>query len=99
MGGFFGVHLDGEILGFIYGELDQPIKVEDVRIYNSVLFQGSKVYDRLSGLAPTRSDDDLTCPYCNGSGIVEDYPGLESRLVCFCGGLGWIPPTGSHPAK
>ena len=92
MGGFFGIRLDAEVVGFIYDNLDSPIKIEDRRIFNSILYQGSKIYPELMPLVPVRPNDAITCPSCHGTGVISGLPDkLKDKVVCFCGGLGWIP--------
>ena len=61
---------------------------------NLVLFQGAKKYPELSELVPSRPPDAEDCSHCNGTGIepMNEKPGLdEERIVCYCGGLGWLP--------
>ena len=84
---------DGEIIVF---ELDNPHKFEtekNPRIINTVLFQGIKKYPELIELMPIRSADDVECSHCNGTGIelLAEKLNLTDSIVCWCGGLGWIP--------
>jgi len=99
-GGFWAIRPDGEIIL----QYEEEIKTEeerDSRIRNLVLFQGSKTYPELLALIPSRTDGDLECPYCLGKGIpkeIEEYNRSQTseeqkikNLVCYCGGLGWLP--------
>lgn len=51
------------------------------------LAQGAIKYPELAPLLPTRPSEALTCKQCGGSGALAD-----TRLVCECGGLGWLLP-------
>jgi hypothetical protein len=43
-----------------------------------------------------RANRAATCPTCAGSGKVPGLPAdLRSRIVCRCGGLGWVPVSSS----
>jgi hypothetical protein len=97
MGGCLAIRTDGEIVSFVW-EKEGTVKVEnDLRVRNVALFQGSKKYPELEALMPSRAEKDRTCPDCKGTGVppVALSPGLEG-IVCYCGGVGWIPEgTGS----
>jgi hypothetical protein len=93
MGGCYALRSNGEVVSFSW---DDPYNVEvenDARIRNSALFQGSQKYPELSELVPPRPQDARDCSYCKGTGIVQglppDFP--MERIVCYCGGLGWVP--------
>ena len=46
-------------------------------------------------LRQRRAEDARTCESCKGRGVMYDLPAhLRHRVVCQCGGLGWVP--GSH---
>jgi hypothetical protein len=91
MGGVFAIRANGEIVSISWDE-EQVVVVEDERVRNVVLFQGSRRYPRLVGLAPIKTQNSHVCPYCHGSGTdpVSANLGLDN-IVCYCGGLGWIP--------
>ena len=60
------------------------------------LCQGAKKYSELAPLIPNRPPEALDCDSCKGTGRIEGLP----RVVCNCGGLGWILPgeqQGPHP--
>ena len=102
--GGWAISSDGEVISFLYEE-PFDLKVEDdTRICNMVLFQGSKKYPELRSLVPERPSNAVECPHCKGAGTpgeIREYAkekGKESLLdvmVCYCGGLGWLP-EGSH---
>ncbi len=93
MGGCYSIRSNGEIISFPWDD-DQDLRLEnDARIRNIALCQGSKKYPELSALIPPRSPEVKTCSYCNGTGIAPMSVELQlDNLVCYCGGLGWIPP-------
>ena len=84
---------NGEIIVF---DLDNPLNFEietNPRIINTILFQGIKKYPELKELMPIRSKTDLDCSRCNGTGIepLAKKVNLNESIICWCGGLGWIP--------
>lgn len=83
----------GKIIVF---ELDNSNSFEVVtnpRIINTVLFQGIKKYPELKALMPIRSAKDIDCSSCSGTGIepLAKKLNLTENIICWCGGLGWIP--------
>jgi hypothetical protein len=93
MGGCFAIRSDGEVISFLWDN-DRDIKQENnARIRNIALFQGSKKYPELSALIPPRPPEATTCHHCNGTGIEPMSVKLQlDNIVCYCGGLGWLPP-------
>lgn len=92
MGGCFAIRANGEIISFLWDY--QDVRQEtDARIRNIALFQGSKKYPELKALIPPRSPESKDCSYCNGTGIEPMSAKLHlDNIVCYCGGLGWLPP-------
>jgi hypothetical protein len=89
--GWYGINLDGDIVS-TNGEM--PLKLEkenDSVLINVALYQATKKHPELSSLMPIRGKDDLTCHYCNGTG--EHPLAKQIDILCYCGGLGWIPQT------
>jgi len=85
---------NGDIISF---DIDAPdhiqppgrIRIEkDSIIRNLALYQGSKKYLELQILVPSKPADAIDCSFCGGKG---DF---TTKVVCFCGGLGWLPNTG-----
>lgn len=100
MSGCFAIRANGEIVSFLFDN-QHELRVEtDPRIRNMALFQGSKRYPELAAMIPPKPDDAIECSRCDGTGIEKTTAklGLEN-VVCYCGGLGWIPSqtTGDVP--
>ena len=93
-GGCYAIRSNGEIISFVW---DEPYNLEfenDPRICNLVLFQGAKKYPELSELVSARPPDAGGCPHCRGTGLepVNEKLGFDKeRIVCYCGGMGWLP--------
>ena len=79
--------------------------IDDSRYQRFVLFEVAKRFPTLASLLPRRPDDARRCDQCDGKGrptfglsqktiqladrnvrLAE----LEDRIVCYCGGLGWL---------
>lgn len=91
MGGVLTINVDGEIRSFLWDDTLHGQVEYDPRIRNVALFQGSKKYPDLKVLIE-KPDDAQICPHCQGTGIAPDGEKLNTdALVCYCGGLGWIP--------
>ncbi len=62
---------------------------------NAVLAQASTRYPSLAHLRPERSATSSLCPYCRGTGSFDVGQGdptiSPGRVICSCGGLGWVP--------
>lgn len=91
--GFYAVRTDGMI---VCVDLGPPINIRpeiDPRIMRVVLFQGVKRYPELMELTPVKPFDAALCLSCNGTGrepMNDKLAFPEERIVCWCGGLGWI---------
>ncbi|MDX2043859.1 MAG: hypothetical protein SF097_21770 [Acidobacteriota bacterium] len=93
MSGCYAIRANGEIVSFLYDD-KRDLRLEtDPRILNIALFQGSKKYPELNVLIPSKPDDAVECPHCDGTGNEKwsAKHGLDF-IVCYCGGLGWLPP-------
>ncbi len=92
--GAFGIRPNGEFFSFSY---EKPYEIKTAynqREINSVLFQAVKNYSELQELMPVRTPDSIECPDCDGTGNYKkfaDHEVLSKTVVCFCGGLGWLP--------
>jgi hypothetical protein len=93
---FFELRADGAIVLVPTEEPDElPTVEQEERLVNLALYQGSLKYPYLSRLVPTRQPTARDCPHCEGRGKIE-LPGVEPNIiVCYCGGLGWLPESSS----
>jgi uncharacterized protein (TIGR02996 family) len=89
MGGCYALRLDGELVSFAWDDPGPPRIEWCERIHNVVLFHGAKKYPELRLLLPPRPVTSRVCPTCGGTGTPANLP----RIVCHCGGLGWLPPA------
>ena len=93
-GGCYAIRVDGEIVSFMWDEPYSLKPENDPRIRNLVLFQGARKYPELDELVPKRPPEAEDCSHCSGTGIEPMNGGLgfdEDMIVCYCGGLGWLP--------
>ena len=92
MGGCYWLRSDGEIFSSIWDE-PRELRVEgEERIRNLVLFQAVRKFPELEPLMPKRPATAQDCDFCRGTGIVNELPPeLAKDVLCFCGGLGWLP--------
>jgi hypothetical protein len=91
MGGFYAVQSSGEVISAAWEHL-QDVRIEsEPRIRNGMLFQAAMRFPELLPLVPDRSAESRDCPHCSGTGHVVGFPPEIDNLVCYCGGLGWIP--------
>lgn len=88
--GFWGLRADGEILLVDTEDGNEPVVEMDNRIRRIALFQGAKKYHQLQPLLPSRPPTAQDCPHCLGKGLIE-MPGIPpDRIICYCGGFGWL---------
>lgn len=92
MGGCLGLHPFGEAASFAWDE-PRLLRVEpDERIRNIAFHQASLKYPAMASLAPRRPPDAIDCPHCVGTNRCGGMPEkLANLVVCYCGGLGWLP--------
>jgi hypothetical protein len=63
--------------------------VHDARERNIVVVEGTKRYPFLASIVPARPSNAVECPHCHGDGRLAEPP---ENVICYCGGLGWLPP-------
>jgi hypothetical protein len=88
IGGVFGIRPDGVVVSTLWDDPNQVQIETEARIINIIYFAASKKFPSLASLAPQRTEKSKTCPHCNGSG---SHPGFGGAVVCYCGGMGWLP--------
>jgi hypothetical protein len=92
MGGCYAIRPDGEVISFAWDDEKDYQVEQDRRTKNIALFEGGQKYPELKELIPARTLEDQDCPHCNGTGTLPINAELGVRnLLCYCGGLGWIP--------
>jgi hypothetical protein len=91
--GGFGLTAGHEVVFIQHVSGAAPEAVEEPHLRNVTLFQASRRYPELAALAPERLPGDPTCPSCGGTGVFRRPDGrpLAENVVCFCGGMGWLP--------
>ena len=96
---FGGVRVDGEVVWVEYAAPHAVTQVEDPVHRNTILHAAASAHPALGFLDPVQPPGAEGCPACGGSGLAwTDGVPQDDRLVCFCGGLGWLPPGTRYPA-
>ena len=90
MGGCLAIRADGEIISFQWDEPHDARVEQNAHWRNVALYQGSLKYPELSPLVPPRPTDARPCEHCAGVAAIRAQ-GIKN-IVCYCGGLGWLPP-------
>jgi len=79
--------------------VDAVERVTDPRLRVITFYEASRRYPALAHLRPLRRSEDRICPGCQGTGQVPDIaPELRNQVICWCGGLGWVPAETPDPA-
>jgi len=91
MGGFCGLRASGELVEVNWDEPESVREISDQRVANMALYQGAKRFADLTELSPRRTDSAVTCATCGGSGLAQVPEHLQQGVLCWCGGLGWLP--------
>lgn len=94
MGRCFGIGVDGKVIAFHFDGEFEPYVEKDLRNINIALYQGSKLYPELKELLSSKPKAAKICHVCNGTGLELEELRSKSPLVCYCGGLGWLPKHG-----
>jgi hypothetical protein len=90
-GGVFAINPAGDIISYSWEDWGDPRVEADARVRNIALFQGSKKYPELVSFIE-KPNSARVCPSCGGTGIDPYAEKLKTdAIVCYCGGLGWIP--------
>jgi hypothetical protein len=92
----WGIQPNGSILLFKY-EKPYKIKTEtNQKIINVVFHDAGKKYTDLQELIPCRTNESVTCPSCDGTGILKEFADnefLAKSIRCGCGSIGWLPSS------
>ncbi|MHC5540734.1 hypothetical protein ACYOEI_21145 [Singulisphaera rosea] len=92
--GFMAMTPGGRVVWVSDEEPEVVTAIQDERLRNIGRFRGARLHPGLSFLLPARPTDAVPCPDCQGTGRVKLPKSLErheSLMVCYCGGLGWLP--------
>jgi uncharacterized protein (TIGR02996 family) len=90
-GGCCASRMDGRLVVFLWDTPDELRAEDDPRIRNLCLFHGGSTYPELRVLLPPRPTGSPACPHCEST---NKFRLTVPNLVCYCGGLGWLPPDG-----
>jgi len=97
MGGCMGLRPSGEVAYFLWDEPGQVRTETGERLRNMTYHRAALNYPLLAPLVPRRPPDAVVCSHCGGSGRFSGLPDqLADRVVCNCGGLGWLPGSYVH---
>ena len=99
MGGCYALRTDGEVVSFAWDEPHGLMVVDDERLRNVALHQGSLKYPELKALVPSRPSGAIDCSSCGGTGTTSLGARSVASVICFCGGLGWIPVGSSSGGR
>jgi hypothetical protein len=92
MGGAYAIRANGDLIQLSWDGPGGAEPLDDPRLINAALYQGSLKHPQLACLVPSRPLDARDCPDCDGKGrlSISAKPGLEN-VICSCGGMGWLP--------
>jgi len=95
-GGWWAIRLDGTIVSWGWGILEDPEIETDLRWRNQALFDGTIKFPELWLFLPPRPASSRECHVCGGSGLDPQMGGsLDLRMQAsrcpYCGGLKWVP--------
>ena len=93
---FMGLRPEGQVVWVPYDDESGDYEiVREERVRNLGLFQGTRLHPDLPFLQPARMPDAMECSHCKGTGRVtlpQPHEHLAEKVICYCGGLGWLPP-------
>lgn len=80
-------------------DLVDRAEIDDARLRNFVWHLAATRHPDFAHLEPKRDGDDYDCPSCRGTGQLPPPFGGRGKLICSCGGLGWLPAGYVDPAN
>ena len=89
--GEFAVDADGHAWFVEHGgdwSARQP--VEEIELQHVALAVAARRHAGARHLSPRRTPEDPTCASCGGVGRMPLPPSARYKILCQCGGLGWI---------
>lgn len=89
-GGIAGLTSDGNVVEMGWDDA-APILVDNVRRRDLYLLRGTTRYPELRAIVPRRSPEAKDCRDCLGTGTFSIDGQAIPGVICWCGGLGWIP--------
>ncbi len=89
--GFYALNQDGQVV--YLNDVEAVFVEQRERFRNIALFTGSRRYPEIQALVVIRPPDAIDCTHCGGTGqvILPDTIAHITNIVCYCGGLGWVP--------
>ncbi|HEY0710473.1 MAG TPA: hypothetical protein VGG33_26955 [Polyangia bacterium] len=86
-----GVRPDGTLVRWSTEEEWPGVReLADAPWVNIALTEGAKRYPELRRLIPQRPAGARTCEQCAGSGTIRNLPDDLKKIICTCGGVGWL---------
>lgn len=67
-----------------------PKPIHDRQEEHRLRWLAAERYPELEHIRPVRTERDVECPDCGGSGR-PSVVGPDGAAVCWCGGSGWLP--------
>ena len=90
--GFFGLDDAGNPWFAEHASWRDRKPVAEPELRHVVRAVASRRYFRLRRLRPVRTLTAITCPTCKGTGRPPLPPEHRYRIICQCGGAGWVEP-------
>ncbi len=89
MGGAFAIRANGDLVQFDWDGRQAAEPLDDARLINVALYQGSLKHPQLACLLPSCPVDTRDCAHCHGTGRPPFSTERElGNVICYCGGLG-----------
>src|SRR5262245_2715385 len=87
---YWGIRPNGEVISF---NVEQPYDekiITNQKVINVVFYDAARKSSELKELMPVRNEEAITCPGCDGAGILKEFADnefLANFISCNCGGL------------